>query len=68
MKVILDLGEVGPDHCIKEHLSKGCCAFLASKSFGTRPWCGVFGEKLFEDNNGRLLRCKRCKELEKHSD
>jgi len=64
MKVILDLGEVGTNHCIKETLKKGCCAFLIITRLGTKPWCGLFDEEVLEDDNARLLRCERCKELE----
>ncbi len=35
------------------------CAELGTKNFGTRPWCLLFGEDLYE-RDGWVQRCPQC--------
>lgn len=38
------------------------CEYTGSKSFGTKPWCLLFQEPLFDDGNpsGWLKRSESC--------
>ena len=62
MKVKLEL-TMGVNTCRIENLSEPFCRFCYAKRFGTKPWCHLFEEEIF-DKDGRLQRIPKClKEL-----